>query len=152
MCQEACNITAPQKCRRVVWINSWALQIHCNPRVSLGSNKLVLKGWMKRDHRGLQKIYVMWYSFCILGESFAIHFEVNQLPCPRSYSEKYENHLFLISNDEKWSSLKKSFWKIYHHSKCFSRYYRNFVFSTSINIQEARFYVWKFLHWRIKNI
>ena len=65
--------------RSVVWIINWALQIHCNPRVPLGAIKLVSEDWTKRDHRGLQRIYGIWYSFCILGKSFARPFEVKQL-------------------------------------------------------------------------
>ena len=61
----------------MAWINNWALEILCNPRVPLCANKLVSKVWMKRDHRGLQKIYVIWYSFCVLGESFARPFEIS---------------------------------------------------------------------------
>ena len=40
-----------QQCRRIVWINNWPLRSHCNPRVPLGVNRLVSKGWMKRDHK-----------------------------------------------------------------------------------------------------
>ena len=61
----------------VGWIISRALQTHCNPRVSLGPKKLVSKEWMKRNYRGLQKIYVIWYSSCVLGESFARPFEIS---------------------------------------------------------------------------
>ena len=123
--------------RCVVWRINWSLQIHCNSRIPLGANKLVSKGWMKRDRRGLQKIFSISYSFCVLGKRFARRFEVKQLPFLRSCSWKYNNNLSLISNDKKWLSLRKSFWKIYHHSRCFSQYYWSFVFSTSINIQEA---------------
>ena len=48
-----------QQCRRIVWINNWVVYIDCNPRVPLGANKFVSKGWMKRDHRKLQKICVI---------------------------------------------------------------------------------------------
>ena len=123
--------------RCVVWILSWALQIHCNPRVPLGANQLVSKGGMETDDTVLQKIYLIWYSFCILGKSFARPFEVNQLPFHRSCSLKGKNHLLFISNNEKWLSLKESFWKVYHQSKCSGRYYRSFVFSTGINYWEA---------------
>ena len=123
------------QCWHVVWINNWVLQIHCNPRVPLGANKLVSKEWIKRDHKGLQKIYVIWYSFCILGESFARTFEYKQPFFPGSWSSQDENHLFLIWKDEKCLS-SKSFWEICHHSDCFSWYYRSFVFSTSINTWE----------------
>ena len=67
-----------QQGRCVVWITSWALQIHCNPRVSLGSNQLVSKGWIEIDYTVLQKTYVIWYRFCILGKCFARSFEVKQ--------------------------------------------------------------------------
>ena len=67
-----------QQGRCVVWITSWALQIHCNPRVSLGANQLVSKGWIEIDCTVLQKIYVIWYRFCILGKSFARPFKVKQ--------------------------------------------------------------------------
>ena len=66
-------------CICAVWIINWALQIHCNPRVPLGANKLVSRGWIKTDHRGLQKIYVSWYSFCVLSKSLAWSCELKQL-------------------------------------------------------------------------
>ena len=47
-----------------------ALEIHCNASVILGANKLLSEDWTKRDHRGLQRIDRIWYSFCILGKSF----------------------------------------------------------------------------------
>ena len=126
-----------QKCLCVAWIINWALQIDCNTRVRYGANKLVSKVGIETDLRVLQKIYIILYSFCILSKSFTRPFEVKQLPSPQSCSSKHGNYLLLISNDEKWLSLKKIFWKIYHHSKCFNRYYRSFVSSSSINIQEA---------------
>ena len=64
-------------------------------------------------------------------------FEVKQLPFPTSCFYYEENHLFFISNNEKWLSLQTIFWKVYHHSKCSGWYYRSFVFSTTINYQEA---------------
>ena len=69
-----------QECRCVVWIINGALEVHCNQRVDLGAKKLVSEDWTKRDYRGLQGIYGIWYTFCILGKSFARPFEVNQLP------------------------------------------------------------------------
>ena len=140
-----------RQCRCVVWIINWALQIHCNPRVPLGAIKLVSEDWTKRDHRGLQRIYGIWYSFCILGKGFARTFEVKQLCFPESCFSYSKNHFFWISNNEKWLSLKKFFWKVYHHSKCSGRYSRSFVFSTSITIWKDWLYVWKFLHWIFKN-
>ena len=74
------------QCRRVAWINNWTLQLYYNVSVPLGTNKLVLKGWMKRDHSGLQKMYVSWYSFGIFSECFARTFEYKQLPFPWSWS------------------------------------------------------------------
>ena len=64
--------------RCVVWISSWALQIHCNPRVPFGTNQLVSKGWFQIDDTVLQKIYVIWYRFCILGKSFARPFDIKE--------------------------------------------------------------------------
>ena len=58
--------------RCVIWIINWALQIHCNPKVLLAANKLVSEDWTKTDHRVLQKIYVIWYSFWILGTSLVL--------------------------------------------------------------------------------
>ena len=66
-----------RQCRCVIWINNWALQIHCNPRVPLGANKLVPADWAKRDDRGLQRIYGIWYSFCIVGKKFARPFKLS---------------------------------------------------------------------------
>ena len=117
-------------------IINWGLQLHCNPRVFRGANKLVSKGRMKLNHRFLEKLYGIWYSFCILVKGFARPFEVEQLSLPRSCFSEGKNHLFLISKDEEWLILKKSFLKSYHHSKCFSWYYRS-CFSTSSNIREA---------------
>ena len=57
---------------------------------------------METDNRVLQKIYVIWYGFCILCKSFPTPFKVKQLPSPWCCFFSDENHLFLISNDEKW--------------------------------------------------
>ena len=32
-----------RQCRCIVWIINWVLQIHCNPRVPLDANKLVIR-------------------------------------------------------------------------------------------------------------
>ena len=61
-------------------------QYTVNVMVPVGANKLVLKDRMERDDRGIQKICVIWYSFCILGKSSARPFEVKQLPFTRSSS------------------------------------------------------------------
>ena len=58
------------------------MQLHCNWKVSLGANQLASEGWIEIDYTVLQKIYVIWYSFCILGKSFARPFEVKQLLFP----------------------------------------------------------------------
>ena len=47
---------------------------------------MVSKSWVKKGRRRLQKIYVIWYSFCALGESFARTFEHKQHLFPRSWS------------------------------------------------------------------
>ena len=86
------------KCRHIAWINKRALQIHCNPRIPLRANKMVSKAWMKTDHRGLQRIYVIWYSFCVLGESFARTFVYKQLLILGSWSSWPINircHIFI---------------------------------------------------------
>ena len=91
-----------RKCRCVVWIIKWALQIQCNLRVPFGANKVISEDWRKRDHRGIQRIYGSWYSFFILGKNFARPFELKQLPFPGSCSSYDKNYFFLISNGEKW--------------------------------------------------
>ena len=62
--------------------------MHCNPRVSLGANQLVSKGRIEIDATLLQKIYVIWYRFCILGKSFARPFDFKQLLFPDPVSPK----------------------------------------------------------------
>ena len=74
------------QCTYVVWRYNWPLQIHCNPRLSLGANTLISNGWMTRNHSRSQKIYVSWYSFCILGENFDRTSEDKELLLPRSWS------------------------------------------------------------------
>ena len=75
-----------RQCRWVVWIVNWALQMHRNPRVLLGVNKLLSKDWSKGDHRGLQRIYVIWFSFFIWAKvlldllSLSNFFSLNPLP------------------------------------------------------------------------
>ena len=64
--------------RCVVSISSWVVQLHCNRKVCLGANQLASEGWIEIDYTVLQKIYVIWYRFCILGKSFAKPFEVKQ--------------------------------------------------------------------------
>ena len=87
---------------------------------------MVSKVSVETDYRVLQKIDVILYSVYILRQSFTRPFEVKQLPSSWSCSSKGGNHLFLITNDEKGLSFKKSFWKVYHDSKCFCRYYTIF--------------------------
>ena len=62
--------------RCVMWIINWALPIHCNTRAPLVANTLVSEDWMERDDRGLQKLFVLLCSFCILRKSFARPFEL----------------------------------------------------------------------------
>ena len=52
------------------------------PKGSFGANQFVWKGWMETDDTVLRKIYVIWYSFCILDKSVARPFEVKRLPFP----------------------------------------------------------------------
>ena len=86
------------QCRHIGWLKNRALQIHCNLTPLLGTNKLVSKAWKKRDHRGLQKVYVIWYSFCVLDESFARTFVYKQLLFLRSWSSwpiNVQCHIFI---------------------------------------------------------
>ena len=70
-----------QQRRGVVWIINWALQIHCNLKVSVSADKFVSKEWMKKDCRGgLQKIYVIWYCFFVLSKTLDIWNLNNFLP------------------------------------------------------------------------
>ena len=101
-----------QQGRSVVWITSWALQIHCNPRVSLGANQLVSKGWIEIHYRVLQKIYVIWYRFCILGKSFARPFEVKQPRFPDPVFAKMKIICFLfqtMKSDWVWRKVFERF-------------------------------------------
>ena len=41
-----------------------------------------MKGSIETDYKVLQKLYVIWYSFGILGKSFATRLEVKQLLFP----------------------------------------------------------------------
>ena len=128
--------------RFVVWIINWALQIHCNPRVPLGANKLVSEDWTKTDHRVLQKIYVIWYSFWILGTSLVLldflklsNF-ISVDPDSKQWKmiEFEENFLKGISPFSVFLSILYQFCFF----KCY-QYLRNFILT------------FKFLHWRIKN-
>ena len=51
----------------------------------------------------------------------------NFLSLSGSCSSSDKSNLFLISNNEKWLSLNKYFWEIYHYSKCLARYYSFFL-------------------------
>ena len=97
----------------------------------------------------LQKIHIIWYSFCIECKSFARLFEVKELPFPWSCFSEDEKHLLLISNNEKWLSLKKNFWKVYHHPKCFVWYYRTFFFNYYQLLRSVTLSL-KVFHWIIK--
>ena len=83
---------------------------------------------METDDRVTQKIYVIWDVFCILGKSFCRLFKVKRLPFPWSCFSYEEKHLYFISNNEKWLSLNKIFWKVCHHSKCLVNIIRVFLF------------------------
>ena len=98
--------------RCVVWISSWDLQIRCNPRVSLGTNKMVSKGWTEIDATVLQKIYVIWYRFCILGKSFARPFDFKQLLFPDPLFPKMKVICFWFQttkNDLIWRKVFERF-------------------------------------------
>ena len=46
-----------------MWLSNWAQQIQCYPRVPLGANKLVSKGWMKGDHRLNRRFDIAFVSW-----------------------------------------------------------------------------------------
>ena len=138
--------------RCVIWIINWALQIHCNPKVLLAANKLVSEDWTKTDHRVLQKIYVIWYSFWILGTSLVLldflklsNFLSLDLVFPKAKMIYF--WFQTMKNDWVWRKFLKGispfsvFLSILYQFcffKCY-QYLRNFILT------------FKFLHWRIKN-
>ena len=86
--------------------------MHCNPRVSLGANQLVSKGRTEIDATLLQKIYVIWYRFCILGKSFARPFDFKQLLFPDPVSPKTKIICFwfqTMKNDWIWRQVFERF-------------------------------------------
>ena len=86
--------------------------MHCNPRVSLGANQLVSKGRIEIDATLLQKIYVIWYRFCILGKSFARPFDFKQLLFPDLVSPKTKIICFwfqTMKNDWIWRQVFERF-------------------------------------------
>ena len=86
--------------------------MHCNPRVSLGANQLVSKGRIEIDATLLQKIYVIWYRFCILGKSFARPFDFKQLLFPDPVSPKTKIICFwfqTMKNDWIWRQVFERF-------------------------------------------
>ena len=96
----------------VVWISSRVLRIHCNPRVPLGANHLVSKGWIEVDYTVLQRIYVIWYRFCILGKSFARPFDFKQLLFPDPLFPKMKVICFwfqTMKNDWVWRKVFERF-------------------------------------------
>ena len=82
---------------------------------------------METNDRVLQKIYVTWYSFCILGKNFARLFEVKQLLFPWSCFYEEKNHLF-------WFQTMKNHcvWR-----KFFEKYIT--ILSASVNITGVLF-------------
>ena len=88
------------------------MQLHCNRKVSLGANQLASEGWIEIDYTVLQKIYVIWYSFCILGKSFARPFEVKQLLFPDPVFPKMKIICFwfqAMRNDWVWRKVFEKF-------------------------------------------
>ena len=132
------------QCRCVMWIINCALKMQCNPRVSLGGNKLVSNGWIKTDHRVLQKIYVVWYSFCILSRIFAWAFL------------KWSNFLSIDPVPPKTKIICFSFQTMKNDSvwrKVFQRYIT--IPNLSVNIIGVLFFnlisIVKKLHWKFKS-
>ena len=64
---------------------------------------LLWKGWMETDDRGFQRIYLIWYSFCILGKRFARPFEINQIPSLDHVLPKTKIISF-------WFQVMKNYW------------------------------------------
>ena len=128
-----------------MWITSWALQIHCKRRVSLGANQLVSKGWIEIDCTVLQKIYVIWYRFCILGKSFARSFEVNQLLFPFFYPVFTKMKIICF-----WFQTMKSDWV---SRKVFERCIT--ILNVSVDIIQALFFqvlsIFEKLHSKFKS-
>ena len=84
---------------------------------------LLWKGWMETDDRGFQKIYVIWYSFCILGKSFARPFEINQIPSLDHVLPKTKIISFwfwAMKNDWVWRRVFQSFMNILNISVKFT--------------------------------
>ena len=98
--------------RCAVWISSWVAQPHCNRKVFLGANQLASEGWIEIDYTVLQKIYVIWYRFCILCKRFARPFEVKQLLFPDPVFPKMKIICFwfqTMKNDWVWRKVFEKF-------------------------------------------
>ena len=68
-----------------MWIINWALQIHCNPRVSLGANKLVSTSWLKTDDRVKRDMqfdiaFVFWVKILLVLLKLSNFFSLNPVP------------------------------------------------------------------------
>ena len=126
-----------------MWLNSWALQIHCKRRVSLGANQLVSKDWIEIDYTVLQKRCVVWYRFCILGKSSARPFEVNKLLFPDPVFPKMKIICF-------WFQMMKNDWV---WRKVFERFIT--IINVSVNIIQVLFFqvlsVFEKLHCKSKS-
>ena len=88
---------------------------------------------METDDRVVQKIYVIWYRFCILGKCFARPFEVKGLPFPLSCFSEDEKYFFwfqTMENDWVWRKFFERFITILNVSVDIVGVF----FSTSINI------------------
>ena len=98
--------------RCAVWISSWVVQLHCNRKVFLGANQLASEGWIEIDYTVLEKIYVIWYRFCILCKRFARPFEVKQLLFPDPVFPKMKIICFwfqAMKNDWIWRQVFERF-------------------------------------------
>ena len=126
-----------------MWLNSWALQIHCKWRVSLGANQLVSKGWIAIDYTVLQKRYVVLYRFCILGKSSPRPFEVNKLLFPDPVFPKMKIICF-------WFQTTKKDWV---WRNVFERFIT--IINVSVNIIQVLFFqvlsVFEKLHSKFKS-
>ena len=122
-----------QQGRCVVWIISWALQLHCNTRVPQGTNHLVSKVLIEIHDMVLQRLYVIWYRFVSLVKVLLDLLKLSNFLSLDPVFPKTKSICFWFQAVKNDLSLKKIFWKVCHRSKRLGWYYKSFVFSTSIN-------------------
>ena len=86
--------------------------LHYNTMAPHSTNHLVSKVWIEIDDTVLQRIYVIWYRFCILGKSFARPFDFKQLLFPDPLFPKMKVICFwfqTMKNDWVWRKVFERF-------------------------------------------